>query len=37
MSRALKAALAAATALLVLAVGVTVGVIAAGGSSDEAN
>ena len=35
MSRAMKAALAAAVALLVLALGVTVGVIAAGRSSAE--
>lgn len=35
MSRPIKLALATAVALLVLAVGVTVGVIAAGGSGDE--
>jgi hypothetical protein len=35
MSRRMKAALAAGVALLVLALGVTVGVIAAGGSSAE--
>jgi hypothetical protein len=35
MSRPTKAALAAAVALLVLALGVTAGVIAAGGSTDE--